>query len=241
MGIVFGVTGTAEPASAMLRSCAAANGLVAYEVRRMQPYIVAEVSCNISSENSDSAGSESQKANNGFSVLAKYIGVFGEPENQQRAPMAMTAPVITTEPRPQKLAMTAPVVTTPDDAMQFVLPFEYTDVAQAPQPMNKAVRLKAVPPRIVAVTRFSGWYSKSIGHQKLKQLHQALARDELISEAERTAEPESLQWNVAQYHPPFTLPFLRRNEVWIELQPSSSPAVAELVKKYDSEHSGSNG
>jgi hypothetical protein len=27
-----------------------------------------------------------------------------------------------------------------------------------------------------------------------------------------------VKWQVAQFHPPFTLPFLRRNEIWIDLK-----------------------
>lgn len=42
---------------------------------------------------------------------------------------------------------------------------------------------------------------------------------------------DALSWLVAQYHPPWTLPFLRRNEVWIELDPQI-PAVVTLLQQY---------
>lgn len=62
MGIVFGRTGTKEPTFKLLRSAP-------YEIRVYPPYFVAEVQA---SEDS---------VNDSFRELAKYIGVFGEPEN----------------------------------------------------------------------------------------------------------------------------------------------------------------
>ena len=67
MGIVFGSTGTKEPAYKLLRSAP-------YEIRVYQPYFVAEVRA------SENAASDS------FRVLAKYIGVYGEPENLKGRP-----------------------------------------------------------------------------------------------------------------------------------------------------------
>ena len=38
-------------------------------------------------------------------------------------------------------------------------------------------------------------------------------------------------WTLARYHPHFTLPAFRRNEVWVDLDPSF-PAVAQAIQKY---------
>ena len=65
MGIVFGMTGSKEPAFKLIKSAP-------YEIRLIQPYCVAEVS-NVG---------ETQ-INDSFSILAKYIGVFGSPENSK--------------------------------------------------------------------------------------------------------------------------------------------------------------
>lgn len=63
------------------------------------------------------------------------------------------------------------------------------------------------------------------------------AKEEAKAAAKEGAAPESsvadsLVWLVAQYHPPWTLPFMRRNEVWVELDPQI-PAIAKLIQKHD--------
>ncbi len=162
------------------------------------------------------------------------------------ATIEMTAPVITA---PEKIAMTSPVVTN-RDIMQFVLPFEFTSIDQIPVPTSKRISIKSIPERVVAVTCFPGAYNRNYCMQKLNELHRQLIADRMLVDDEddkdskigesalattSSANPPSspatvtvddsekqLKWFVAQYHPPFTLPFLRRNEVWVDLVASSS-------------------
>jgi len=89
MEIIFGMTGTKEPVYKLINTSAS------YEIRLYQPYFIAEV------KSATDMGSS-------FQTLAKYIGVFGTPENLKSQSIAMTAPVIT---RPEKIAMTSPVIT----------------------------------------------------------------------------------------------------------------------------------
>ena len=122
MGIVFGSTGTKEPGFTLIKTLSG-NA----ELRLYRPYVVAEVI------DKDSRGETND--NNNFSLLARYIGVFGKPENQRAAAMAMTSPVIT---EGQKMAMTSPVVSDKSSkSMAFVLPEEIQKVEQAPVPTNK--------------------------------------------------------------------------------------------------------
>ena len=189
MGIVFGITGTKEPTFNILSN---SNG---YQIRSYQKYFIAEVN----SSNDD----------NGFRILAKYIGVFGKPENVQQKPMDMTAPVILDQNQSKKLSMTSPVISS-DKKMSFVLPFEFNSLEEIPKPTNKDVSIRLVPEKVVAVDTFSGWYTDSIGEEKLQNLCKNLKRDGIL-------KSEQPKWHVAQYHPPFTIPFLRRNEIWVEL------------------------
>jgi hypothetical protein len=208
MGIIFGKTGTQEP-SFILLSKLAKTPSYNYQVRSYEPYLIAEVE------------KLPGKEGDGFRTLAKYIGVFGKPENEGSVPMAMTSPVIG---EPTKLSMTSPVV---DEmgSMSFVLPFSFTKIDQLPVPTDKRITLKEIPRRILAVVSFSGWYSQAEGNKQLNKLKTWLESDKLIPEGSIN-DVNSVKWSVAQYHPPFTLPFLRRNEIWIELDEQS-----EAIKK----------
>lgn len=209
MGIVLGITGTQEPPFTVL-SKTSSN----YQIRQYSPYLIAEVP--------QIPGQD----NNSFTILAKYIGVFGNPENHAKESIAMTSPVITVAP--QKLSMTSPVINQ-KDTMSFVLPFSYTSVKQLPVPNDARIVLRAVPSRIIAVTVFSGWYSASEGEKQLTKLKAWLESDHVIPEGS-VEKPESPKWSVAQYHPPFTIPFLRRNEIWVELD-ETNEKVKEMLKQ----------
>jgi hypothetical protein len=128
MGTVFGSEGISEPAYSILQS-------TPFEIRNYSSYLIAEVAMQ--------GGGE-------FNILAKYIGVFGEPANEGSQAMAMTAPVL----EGVSMAMTAPVLqsgTKSGEKMAFVLPFEYTDLAQAPRPTDNRVTLRDVPEKVVAI------------------------------------------------------------------------------------------
>jgi len=108
MGMVMGKINEEMPAFTVLHKA------VSYEVRKYGPSVVAE--CSYDWEASD-GGSP-------FGVLARYIGVFGTAQNEQKGasvPILMTAPVLVTPPASQKIAMTAsPVLVTPSRSRQLV-------------------------------------------------------------------------------------------------------------------------
>jgi len=205
MGIVFGITGTQEPSYSMWHTASGSP----FEIRQYQPYLIAEVWSN--EESKDQA----------FGILAKYIGVFGNPANSKGMAMAMTAPVLMEAAEGQKLAMTSPVLSSEKkESMAFVLPFEYTRLDQLPTPTDRRVSLRAVPSKIVAVSQFSGWYSNSAGRSHFEALQSHLRDQNLLARpraAGDASDDEEAEWSVSQYHPPFTLPFLRRNEIWVPL------------------------
>ena len=165
------------------------------EIRDYAPMIVAEV---------DVSGEQDKAINQGFRLIADYI--FGNNTSSQK--VAMTAPVI--QQQSEKIAMTAPVIQSgAGDSwkVRFVMPANYT-MATLPKPNNQAVKLMNVPGKRFAAIRFSGLAGKdSLGVHagKLKAFIDAKKLSALSAPT------------YAFYNPPWTLPFLRRNEVMIEL------------------------
>ena len=171
-----------------------------FEVRQYAPYLVAEVIV---------PGPASEAGSQGFSLLGGYI--FGKNKGERK--LEMTAPVTQTplEPAPPvKLEMTAPVTQAPAPggfSVQFVMPKGYT-LATLPEPMDAKVKLREVLGQRVAVIRFSGGWSQSAYEAQLQALRAALATAGIQTQG----EPVS-----SRYNSPFSLPFLRRNEIWLNL------------------------
>lgn len=92
--------------------------------------------------------------------------------------------------------------------MRFILP---RDVAtDPPKPTDPRVEIVGVPAATYAVIRFSGRLDEASILQHTRALETTLAR------TKRTIEGPPL---VFGYDPPFTIPFLRRNEVAIPIAP----------------------
>lgn len=165
------------------------------EIRRYAPMIIAEVAVE---------GKRKEAIRNGFRQLADYI--FGN--NTAQKDIAMTAPV--QQQKNQRIAMTAPVQQQSSDNVwnvSFVMPSEYR-MASLPKPNNDRVHLKEVPSKTFAVIRFSGTNAdKNIAK------HEAQLRDYI--ESQQITGIGSPKY--AFYNPPWTLPFMRRNEVMIEV------------------------
>lgn len=173
----------------------------AYDVRRYQPYIVAEVDV--------SATSERRAGNAAFGILAGYI--FGE--NKPQTKMAMTAPVEASrklQNEGEKMSMTAPVesVSTGDVyTYAFVMERQYT-LESLPEPVDPRIRIVTRPARYVAVLRYSGSWSEKNFARHRTELMSALDADGLAP-----AGPVTL----ARFNSPFALPIFRRNEVQVEI------------------------
>ena len=168
-----------------------------FEVRQYAPYLVAEVVV---------PGPASEAGKQGFSLLGGYI--FGKNKGERK--LEMTAPVTQQAAPPVKLEMTAPVTqaATPGGFLvQFVMPKGYT-LATLPEPLDAKVKLREVPGNRVAVIRFSGSWSQSLYEEKLETLRGALSAAGMAT----VGEPVS-----SRYNSPFSLPFLRRNEIWLSL------------------------
>merc|ERR1712210_142860 len=165
--------------------------------------------------------SEGRKTRNPFMKLAGYIGVGGAPQNEGANKIAMTAPVAmkqSDEVKGQPIAMTAPVTMGNDAAsgnkvMQFILPSAMDDMSKIPKPTSSDVTVKEIPAEVGAVVRYSGSFNEENHKAKAKEFAKQLKEDGLDMDEEAFMEKHQV-WG---YNPPWTIPSLRRNEIWIEL------------------------
>jgi DNA gyrase inhibitor GyrI len=165
------------------------------EIRVYPPMILAEV---------EVSGERKQAIREGFEILADYI--FGN--NTFNKNIEMTAPV--TNELSEKMAMTAPVLQEQHMdkwKVRFVMPKKYS-FETLPKPNSKKVTLIPLPARRFAVIRFSG-----LADNESIKLHTEELKAYIVAEKLNPIGGTVL----AFYNPPWTIPFLRRNEVMIEV------------------------
>lgn len=181
-----------------------------YEIRKYTPYLVAQTKIP---ENFNKG------MNSGFRVLADYI--FGNnTKNQSSEEIAMTTPVIRTN---EEIAMTSPVITQSESiamtspvirekenrVMEFVLPAKYT-LETLPKPNNDAVKIVERPGGMFAAVRYTGLATESRRNKYQNKLINALEKDKVSYDIDSLSE--------FFYDPPSTFPWVRRNEVLIEIE-----------------------
>ncbi len=171
-----------------------------FQIRDYPAMVVADVSVT---------GDRREAASKGFRLLAGYI--FGGNTTQQK--IAMTAPVMQAKATSEQIAMTAPLLQSGGDGnwvIRFIMPHGST-LETLPRPNNPKVHLHAVAPVRMAAVRFSGLARQDTIAAKTKALWGFIKAHQL-----RAIGSISL----AQYDPPWTLWFLRRNELMIPIAPS---------------------
>ena len=173
-----------------------------FELRSYEPGIVAETLVE---------GDFSEVGNEGFRRLAGYI--FGD--NRKQQDIDMTAPV-SQESASEKIAMTAPVSQQTAGGkwrITFIMPAGYT-METLPVPLDDRVVLKQEPARLMAAIRYSGTWGRERYQEKEASLRVFAAEQGL----KIVGEPV-----FARYNAPFTLWFLRRNEVLIPVERVQQP------------------
>jgi hypothetical protein len=154
------------------------------------------------------AGDYAYKAsgNEGFRRLFRYI--TGANEGSQK--VAMTSPVSRVADG-EKISMTSPVAresSSEGEVVAFMLPSQFT-LATAPVPTDPRVSVREVPGRLMAVVRYSGRWTDSNYEERKRILLAGVA----AGGAEVIGEVQS-----ALYDAPYIPPFMRRNEVLIQIK-----------------------
>jgi effector-binding domain-containing protein len=171
-----------------------------YEIRDYAPHILAETVVE---------GDLEEAGNKAFNSLFRYISG----DNRSRAKVAMSAPV-SQKPAREKITMTAPVGQQRDRekwAVSFMMPASYT-LETLPEPEDQKVTLRQVPARRIAAVRYSGFWSEK------NYLRYRLELESWIREKGLAMVGDPI-W--ARYDPPYTLWFLRRNEILIPVDGGS--------------------
>tara|TARA_B110000879_G_scaffold203056_1_gene280172 strand:- start:157 stop:801 length:645 start_codon:yes stop_codon:yes gene_type:complete len=169
-----------------------------FEIRQYSSYVIAETT--IEGDFDNASGSA-------FRILAGYI--FGKNKGENK--IAMTSPV-EMEERTIKIAMTSPVEMQESGnrfTMRFSMPSEY-QIEDLPEPLDPRIVFQVIEPEIRASNRYSWLSSKERSFKKSQEL-----RAWLKQQGDYTAAKDYVY---AGYNPPWTLPFLRRNEVHIVLK-----------------------
>jgi hypothetical protein len=171
-----------------------------FELRDYAPQVLAEI---IVDGDLEGAG------NKAFRRLFRYISG----ENRSRDKIAMTAPV-SQEQQGENISMTAPVSQQRVQekwAVSFMMPASHT-LEILPVPDDPGITLRQVPARRVAAVRYSGFWSEE------KYLLNKEKLETWIRENRFNVVGEPV-W--ARYNPPFTLWFMRRNEILIPVTSST--------------------
>ena len=135
-------------------------------------------------------GDQDTASRAGFKILADYIFGNNSAANGESRKISMTAPdsIQQTEDKWR---------------VQFTMPSQYT-LQTLPKPNNPNIEIVEVPAQTYGVIKFSGLAGTEKVAAKTKELQSWMQGQNLTI----TGKPE-----LARYNPPWTLPFMRRNEI----------------------------
>lgn len=165
-------------------------------IRQYPSITVAQVEMN---------GDRYYSINSGFRLLANYI--FGD--NKEKVKIAMTAPVIQTRLTSADTDFYNKNLDNNEWIIRFIMPAGYDKTKLPPQPNNLQVKILSFSEKKYIVIRFSGFNTDTNLNSHLEQLKNYADKNGL-----RTVGSPLY----AFYNPPWILPFLRRNEIMLELQ-----------------------
>ena len=136
------------------------------------------------------AVTDADDENRGFGLLFSYISGA----NDEGRKIEMTAPVVTgnAEGRP---------------FIAFVIP-EGFDLEGTPRPRDERVKIEVVEGRRMAAVRFSGYATEERQKRHLSALNETLKAHGMMARGDPV---------LMQYNDPWTPPFIRRNEVAVEV------------------------
>ena len=152
---------------------------------------------------------------NYYPMIIAEVSVGGTMEAASSSGFRMVADFIfgnNTSPsgKSEKIDMTVPVTIFKNGdnwCLHFVMPSKYS-LNSLPKPNNPEIKIRQLGNRRCVVVKFSGTVTEAKFNAKAEALINLIKSENL----EIMGVPE-----LARYNPPWTLPFLRRNEIIIEI------------------------
>lgn len=174
-----------------------------FEIRKYDSYLVAQTKV---------VGEFDEVGKKAFRILFNYISGENKKQNQ----ITMTVPVIqeNISNNGEKIPMSVPVMRESDSSdsksayFNFVMPQDLT-LETLPLPLDKRIEIKQIPSKEVAVIRYSGGWGEENYKENLIILQDAL-HDANIKTVGNAIS--------ARYNSPFSLSFMRRNEIMFEVK-----------------------
>lgn len=219
-----------------------------FTLRKYKPMLVAQVA---KTGIGMGTGEDDQEA---CRALEKYLRGTGDGDGEQGQGMKRRGPVLRRAALSQSLSQSqspTPLLEHKGDALSssgsaavvaIVLSDKYQTVDEVPRSLDPRVSVTAVPERVVAVKKFSGFggveESAAVARRFYRDLvvdhvSQFIAPRESIgvcsSSGGRGDTLDSIQWQVAHFSSSSTLPFLRRNEIWIEIVKDEEQALLKQL------------
>lgn len=170
-----------------------------YEIREYEACLTADVLLE---------GTQKESLSRGFKILFDYISG----SNMTQESIKMTAPVKQQQNEAsERIAMTAPVMQEQRDGLyvvSFMMPSNYT-IDLLPIPKDQSITIVKRAPKKAAVLRFSGYATAERVRRKQVKLKERLKADgyQIIG-----------SFHLSLYDPPWTPPFMKRNEVMFVIQ-----------------------
>jgi hypothetical protein len=147
------------------------------------------------SASTTSNGNRKEAISTGFKILAKYIFGANKNSSNQASKIAMTAPVLQYKLNDEWV-------------IKFIMPKEYS-LSNLPTPDDNQIKIQKEEEAYFAAISFSGIATTKTLNEHHKILKSFLFLNNIDTEDEVI---------YAFYNPPWTLPFLRLNEILIKLK-----------------------
>ena len=162
----------------------------------------------------ESSGDYKEAQRKAFRRLADYI--FGN--NKTKTQLAMTSPVQQSMPKSEKIAMTAPVTQSKSGknwSMSFSMPSSYKKISDLPTPNDSRVKIIKKKAETFASIRYTWSANEKRNKEQLNKLCQWLEKNDSYEIIDKKGF-------YAGYNPPWTIPFLRHNEMLVKVRKKSS-------------------